>query len=218
MQWGTPEDLTEYKRWSDAFDSLSRYKEPKNIVNSTTLIPMAGKGMRFKKEYYKLPKPLIQISGIPMVIQAVRSLPESKNYHFILLENLFLNSKLNNNFSIFFKRFKVKLLSEVPAGQCSTCLKAIDDIPLDESLTISACDNGVLFDENKFLKTFNNQNIDVIVWVTKGHPEAKRKPDMFGWVKVLNNKVKKISVKKSLNNPSVDPMVIEPLLLRELKF
>ena len=31
---------------------------------------------------------------------------------------------------------------------------------------------------------------------------------MFGWVKVLNNKVKKISVKKSLNNPSVDPMVI----------
>ena len=208
MQWGTPEDLIEYERWSDAFDSLSRYKEPKNILNSTTLIPMAGKGMRFKKENYKLPKPLLEISGIPMVIQAVRSLPESKNYHFVVLEKLFLNSKLNNNLSTYFKKFKVKLLSEVTAGQCSTCLKAIDDIPLDESLTISACDNAVLFDEDEFLKIYNDQNIDVIVWVTRGHPEAKRKPEMFGWVKVLNKKVKKISVKKPLNNPALDPMVI----------
>ena len=78
MQWGTPEDLNEYKRWSDAFDSLSKYKESKNILKLTTLIPMAGKGMRFKKENYKLPKPLIEISGIPKDIQAVKSLPKSR--------------------------------------------------------------------------------------------------------------------------------------------
>ena len=217
MQWGTPEDLREYKRWSDAFDSLTRYKESKKILKSTTLIPMAGKGMRFKKENYKLSKPLIEISGMPMVIQAVKSLPKSKDYHFILLENLFLNSELNTKFNNYFEKFKVHLLSEVTAGQCSTCLKAIDNIPPEELLTISACDNAILFNEDEFLKIYNNENIDVIVWVTRGHPEAIRKPEMFGWVEEFNNIVKNISVKQSLKNPSLDPIVIGTFTFKKAK-
>ena len=94
MQWGTPEDLNEYLRWSNGFTALANYKNSKTIFQSSTLIPMAGKGSRFKKENYKLSKPLIPISGIPMVIQAVKSLPNTNTYSFIALESLFYK----NNF------------------------------------------------------------------------------------------------------------------------
>ena len=86
MQWGTPDDLNEYLRWSNGFTALASYKKSKTIFQSSTLIPMAGKGSRFKKENYKLSKPLIPISGIPMVIQAVKSLPKTNTYFFIALE------------------------------------------------------------------------------------------------------------------------------------
>ena len=57
---------------------------------------MAGKGSRFKKENYKLSKPLIPISGMPMVIQAVKSLPKTNTYSFIALENLFNKNDLKS--------------------------------------------------------------------------------------------------------------------------
>ena len=45
---------------------------------------------------------------------------------------------------------------------------------------------------------FSDKNIDIIVWVTRSHPEAIRKPEMFGWVQESNNKINKVSVKKPL--------------------
>ena len=47
------------------------------------LIPMAGLGSRFVSQGYKLPKPLIQVSGKPMVIQAAKDLPFSDNWIFV---------------------------------------------------------------------------------------------------------------------------------------
>ena len=73
--------------------------------------------------------------------------------------------------------------------------------PSQQPVTISACDHGVIFKNQKFHKMFSDKNIDIIVWVTRSHPEAIRKPEMFGWVQESNNKINKVSVKKPLGNP-----------------
>ncbi len=208
MQWGTPEDLEEYLRWSNAFDALANYKTTQKIIQSTTLIPMAGKGSRFKEANYKLTKPLIPISGIPMVIQAVKSLPKTNIYTFIALENLFNNNNLNNELHSNFKNIRLKLLNKITDGQCSTCMSAINEIPSGEPLTISACDHGVIFNYEKFYQIFYNKEVDIIVWVTRGHPEAIRKPEMYGWIEESNNIIKKISVKKPLFDTQKDPVLI----------
>ena len=218
MQWGTPDDLNEYLRWSNGFTALANYKNSKTIFQSSTLIPLAGKGSRFKEENYKLSKPLIPISGIPMVVQAVKSLPKTNTYSFIALENLFNKNNLKKVLHSNFENIRIKLLNKTTDGQCATCLSAINEIPSQQPVTISACDHGVIFNNQKFHKIFNDKNIDIIVWVTRSHPEAIRKPEMFGWVEELNNKINKVSVKKPLGNPKNDPILIELLHLKSLNF
>ena len=50
------------------------------------LVPMAGAGSRFKKEGYKVPKPLILVNQKPMVVKATCHLPEGKKYIYIYAE------------------------------------------------------------------------------------------------------------------------------------
>ena len=87
LQWGTPEDVEEYNTWSKYFrDAIEEKEKPKARDNSITLIPLAGHGSRFSKAGYKDPKPLINISGKPMIIQAAKSLPNSQNHIFVTLK------------------------------------------------------------------------------------------------------------------------------------
>ncbi len=48
------------------------------------IIPMAGLGSRFSKEGYILPKPLIPVSGKPMILKVIESLPISEKNIFIV--------------------------------------------------------------------------------------------------------------------------------------
>ena len=52
------------------------------------IIPMAGLGQRFSIEGYKVTKPLIPVSGKPMVIQASNDLPPCKNQIFVLRRDM----------------------------------------------------------------------------------------------------------------------------------
>jgi NDP-sugar pyrophosphorylase family protein len=94
MQWGTPEDLTEYMRWSDAFRALATPATPLPPSVGSTLIPMAGRGSRFAQAGYVTPKPLLPVSGLPMVVQAARSLPTTENYQFVVLSEHFDTSEV----------------------------------------------------------------------------------------------------------------------------
>ena len=49
MQWGTPNDLREYKEWSNIFFKLTKFNKEREALNLTTIITMAGKGSRFKR-------------------------------------------------------------------------------------------------------------------------------------------------------------------------
>ena len=209
MQWGTPEDLKEYLQWSDAFKALSsNVISTKTLYEGTTLIPMAGKGSRFKQSNYKIPKPLLEVSAKPMVVQATQSLPKTKSYHFVALEESFRLSDLDNLFVKEFHNANVSRLKKVSDGQVCTCLKALDEIPSNEPLTISACDHGVLYDEKQYSNLMKDNNIDIIVWVNCGHPGAIRQPEMYGWVRTTGNEITEVSVKSPLGNPSSDPIVI----------
>src|SRR5665213_1163470 len=75
LQWGTPEDLEDYQRWSTFFRNSTESSTNRRFFSKgssqTSLIPMAGRGQRFVDEGYKEFKPLIPVSGKPMVVQSV---------------------------------------------------------------------------------------------------------------------------------------------------
>jgi hypothetical protein len=78
-----------------------------------------------------------------------------------------------------------------------------------EPITFGACDSGALYSAEVFNQLVDDDSIDVIVWVVRGHANAIRFPDMFGWVDASpDGKIRQISVKKPLASTASDPIVI----------
>lgn len=205
MQWGTPEDLKEYKKWDSIFKKLL-IKNYSHKINHNVIIPMAGKGKRFLDDGYKQMKPLIEVSGKPMIIQAKNFLPKANNY-------LYVTRNKTNDFKKFLpnKNNFYLNLNEVTEGQACTAFlglkKLKNKIKINITpITFGACDLGVIYDQDKFNKAFENEKNDIIVWTKKTNYKNVNSPNMYGWIYEKKNIVKKVLVKSHfnyLNNTSI---------------
>jgi NDP-sugar pyrophosphorylase family protein len=88
MQWGTPADVAEYRYWSSAFCRLIDPIGKKPKAHGSVIVPMAGMGQRFADDGYALTKPLIPVSGLPMVAQATHDLPHTEHHAFVLRKDM----------------------------------------------------------------------------------------------------------------------------------
>jgi NDP-sugar pyrophosphorylase family protein len=173
LQWGTPNDLKIYNGWSDLFARQ----------DFTTILPMAGKGERFKQEGYDIPKPFLPIDGIPMVVKAVRCLPDAKRTVFVALRSHFGRSvDIRNHFS----NSEFYFLDKVTGGQAESCEFGIKraDVAPNSPILISACDNAAIYNQYTFLDMITHGDSDVIVWAFKDHPTGRMNPQMYSWLDV----------------------------------
>ncbi|MGX0891683.1 NDP-sugar pyrophosphorylase family protein [Pseudomonas sp. ADAK2 TE3594] len=213
MQWGTPEDVSEYNGWSTAFRAMLSSADAATPQVGSIIIPMAGLGSRFVNEGYSVTKPLIPVSGKPMVTQAVEDLPSARHHAFVIRSDMPEYDVITQEIGILYPDAIVCTIPGITEGQACTALLGLD--ALEESMgnvpgpiTIGACDNGVLFDAQAFQKLIGNPEADVIVWGVRRHANAIRHPQMFGWIDAEHGLVKSISVKVPLDTPANDPIVI----------
>jgi len=216
MQWGTPEDLRDYKYWSNIFHNINKHK--KINMGGILLMPMAGLSERFKNEGYEIPKPLIQVSGKNMAIQAINDLPKTEQTIVAYRRDMDFAVELVKQIKNFYIDTKFYELKNNSDGQADTCLKALNSVQLDfnSRLTISPCDNGMIYDSDK-LKDSIAQDFDIIIWTSRGYPGAIRSPQMYGWVNEKGNNIDKVSVKKPLQNPDIDPIITGTFTFKSAK-
>lgn len=202
LQWGTPRDMEEYKKWSEYFEKKGFSREvTKRQKGSINLIPLAGRGARFLKEGYACPKPLIRVNGKPMVVQAADSIPEAEKYIFVCLAEHLDNYPLEDEIKKEYPAAKIVRLEGVTEGQACTCEIGLEGEDLDSPLLIAACDNGAAWDAGKYEGLINDNLTDVVVWSFRRHPSAGRNPQMYGWLKVDGrDNVTAVSVKKPVSN------------------
>ena len=216
MQWGTPQDLEEYRYWSDAFrrlgDPTRRQAPPRQ--HGAVMVPMAGLGARFAAEGYREPKPLIAVSGEPMVVQAARDLPEPARRVFVQRRDLDGAPSIADTLRARFPGCALVDLERVTDGQARTCLLGLDGLDPAQPLTIGACDNGAVFDAQALSALLDDENVDVIVWVARGYPGAARRPTHYGWVDEVDGRVLSVSVKQPLSDPLRDPIVLGTFTFR----
>ncbi len=220
MQWGTPSDLENFNWYSDVFNKIINKNFNKIYTyEGCLLMPMAGEGSRFKKKGYKIPKPFIKISGSEMYIKAIKDLPRMETIKIVTRDELIKNKKPIFNIEDKKLNISIKSLKMNTDGQAITVLKAIEDnsIKLEKPLLISACDMGVIFDEKKYQNLISSKEIDILVWGCKGYPGAQQKPNMYSWIYENENYISKISVKKNLNNPSKDYVLIGTFTFKKAK-
>jgi NDP-sugar pyrophosphorylase family protein len=222
MQWGTPEDVAEYLGWSEAFRGLAKPLDRPVKKQGSIVIPMAGMGQRFADEGYALTKPLIPVSGKPMVLQATTDLPESNCQVFVFRTDMPGYDDVAGQLRDAYPNVVVEAIPGVTEGQACTALLGIEalvaatEYPFIEPFTFGACDNGVLYDAKALQHLVDDPSIDIIVWGVRGHPNAFRHPQMYGWISEENGRINHVSVKKPLETPATDPIVVGTFTFRSV--
>jgi len=222
MQWGTPEDVAEYNYWSKTFKKLNEVSDLTVGSKGSFVVPMAGLGQRFSDQGYECTKPLIEVSGRPMVLQAVNDLPSTLAQTFVLRSDMNGYKNITEELLQNYPNCMIKTIDRVTNGQAITAsiglvaLSESDDVPLP--ITFAACDNGALYKIENFNTLLEDSGVDILVWCVRGYANAARNPEMFGWVDASpDGLIKRISVKEPLDNPSTDPVVIGTFTFKESK-
>ena len=218
LQWGTPDDLEEFNRWSNLFNSFIKKNVKLSLINTIGLMPLAGYGSRFTKEGYAIPKPLIEVSGKPMIIQATNSLPKCSEYRFLCLSDHNKKFNLSEILNITFKNPKIITLNKVTDGQAVTSNLGLFAEDEEKSLFIGATDNGMIYNQKKLNDLISDASTDAIVFTFKNHISAKNNPEMYGWVKTKGDRVIEVSVKKPISkNPENDQAIVGTFYFKKTK-
>ncbi|MDP1729342.1 MAG: sugar phosphate nucleotidyltransferase [archaeon] len=182
------------------------------------LIPMAGLGTRFSETGYRLSKPLIPVSGMPMILKVIKDLPKADKWIFVMRKehiaqgvDLLIKKELPN--AIF-------LVDTSPTGQAGSCMVAKPYINNDDELFIAACDNGFLYDNQKFNILKKRPDVDCIIWTFTKRDVLKKNPHSWGWYQLEedNETIKEISVKSPISdNPYNDHAVVATFYFKKGK-
>ena len=193
LQFGTPRDLRDYQMWADVF---SRPAQPQLTAPGVTVLPMAGQGARFRMVGYTTPKPFLPNGGSPMMVAALQCLPQSQTLRIVGLRE-------NPDPKPYALSADVLYLDSVTDGQATTVFRAIEDIPEDMPLTVTACDNGALYSTERLASLLNDTQVDAIVWAFRGdtHPTSRWNPNAYAWLDVDDHlQLRDVSVKKQFSD------------------
>lgn len=211
--FGTPSDIDHYQFWQNYFRNTQHSNEPINDARQKTnnIIPIAGRGNRFKKDRIQTLKPFINVGKTPMLSKACRSLPPAKKWYFIALQEDA-------------ERYPVRALAEKSvngpleiittvkptSGQLSSCILAERSLDDDDHVLISSCDYEVIYDKLAWLKSVEDTQYDGFVWCIRAGPVLYKDPEAFAYC-ITNelDDIEFISEKKTISpTPENDPLAI----------
>lgn len=151
------------------------------------IIPMAGNGSRFPKDKYPLPKPLIDVSGKPMIERAIKSLGFVGQWHFILRNNEFLEqTKTVLNSIVDNPKFVV--VDYETAGPAASVLLFKEHINNNEPLVTANCDQIMNWNVDLFYHNVNLYDGAVVTYYADTDKNSYAKIDKDGQVVEMREK------------------------------
>lgn len=186
------------------------YNKIKNMINSikpTTikwagqsdlniLIPMAGAGSRFAKFGYKLPKPLIDVNGIPMIQSVINNLNVSGNFIFIVQRDHYEKFNLKFYLNALTPNCKIILTDGPTHGAAWDTLLAKEFINNDKHLLIANSDQYIdNFNSCDFIYNAIYKNADASILTFESENDPK-----WSYVKLKDNYVIEVAEKKTISN------------------
>lgn len=179
---------------------ISKILEVENISKKTyvpwvdkdlnILIPMAGRGNRFKEKGYSFPKPLIEVLGKPMIQLIVNNLNIKANYIFIVLKEHYEAYQLKHLLNLIAPNCKIVQVDSVTEGAACTTLLAKEYINNENPLLIANSDQFIIWNSNETMYSFSNNDIDGGMLVFNSvHPKwSFAKLDEYGFIERVAEK------------------------------
>lgn len=168
---------------------------------------MAGKGQRFVDAGYAVSKPLINVSGEPMIVQAIKTFPAAKDWIFVCREEHINTDKIDSEIKKVVPNARFLPINYVTEGQACTCLLVKGLVNPEEPLFIGSCDCGMVWDQDKYEKLISEEDTDIVCFVFTRQNSLLIKPKAYGWVKVKEDgkTIDSVSVKVPISdNPYND--------------
>jgi len=133
------------------------------LSNVQIVIPMAGRGLRFANEGFKLPKPLIEINGKPMIAYVIENMyVEGAKYYFIAQEEHIRNPeyKLIEILDKYIpnKNYTLIPVTKVTEGPACSVLLAEPYLDPNVAILIANSDQYLEWDINSYL--YQSENVD----------------------------------------------------------
>lgn len=135
---------------------------------------MAGRGSRFSSQGYSLPKPLIEIHGMPMVQVVIQSLRTQRPHRFIFLclRDHLEQYRLEQKLRAWAPGCSVISVNAVTEGAACTVLLAKHLIDTDNPLMIVNSDQWVDFPLEQYLNKIDQEALDgLIMTMTADDPK-----------------------------------------------
>lgn len=151
------------------------------------VIPMAGLGTRFPIKEYKLPKPLLDINGEPMISKAIKTLGLKGNYYFVIPKNEF-SDQLKEAITKTQPNAKILEIDYQTEGPASTALLLEKYIDNDEELIITNCDQIMEWNPNLFLYNIRLYDGGVVTYHSDTDKNSYAKIDRLGMVTEIREK------------------------------
>ena len=171
-------------------------------MRRVNIIPMAGEGIRFVDQGYRLPKPLIPINGVPMVVRAAKCLPDADLWIFICKKDHVLNSSIADTLNQYFSSPKIISVDFLTEGQASTCLLAKQYLRPNDILTIGSCDCKMIYDKTNYNEKLITS--DALVWTFRNNKSVVKNPEMYGWTKLDKvGQVSRVSCKVPISDTPI---------------
>ena len=124
------------------------------------LIPMAGAGKRFQEMGYTFPKPLIEVSGKPMIQLVVDNLNIDARHIFIVQSDHYQRYALKALLNLISPGCEIVLVESVTEGAACTTLLAKEFIDNDDPLLIANSDQFIEGDSNGFRYSMVGDNVE----------------------------------------------------------
>ena len=161
------------------------------------LITLAGEGSRFSEAGIETPKPLIEVNGNPMIIEAVSCLPEADSHVFVCRAEHIEKYSIDKIIKDYYPKSEFVLLNQTTMGQACTAEIGIlqSSIRKQDSITISCCDYGLEWSDEKYESV--KKDSDVVVWSTIKNSAFSNNPSSYSWLETSGNKLIKTHVKQN---------------------
>ncbi|MDO8609101.1 MAG: NTP transferase domain-containing protein [bacterium] len=168
------------------------------------IIPMAGEGSRFVEAGYILPKALVPVSGKPMILRVIETLPKSDKSIFLVRQEHVDKYQVDKLIKKYCDGAIVVPVSKTTEGQACTCMLAVPYLEPEEDMFIAACDNSFVYDQEMFNRLKSDPSIDSIIWTFTKNELLTERPRAWGWVKLDEDlmTINDISVKVPVSNNS----------------
>jgi NDP-sugar pyrophosphorylase family protein len=169
------------------------------------IIPMAGRGKRFERAGFTIPKPLIEIDGKPMIAQVLDLFPGEEDPLLLCNEEHLAASPLRETVLALRPSATVAGIKTHTLGPVPTILEVEPFIKDDEPIIVSYCDYGTRWSYQAFKEhTAQSNDAGIIVCYRGFHPHLLG-PNFYAGVRAdRQGRVLEIREKHSFTKNKMD--------------